>query len=98
MDVQFRTAVLARLEKDPSARPDLPPGIARKYAMRLTAIRAAPDVRDFYALKSLHFEKLKGNRSHQRSMRLNEQWRIVLELRESAQGTVVFVHDVEDYH
>jgi proteic killer suppression protein len=42
-------------------------------------IRAASDERDFYALKSLHYEKLHGKRSHQRSMRLNDQFRLILQ-------------------
>ena len=42
-------------------------------------IRAASDERTFYELKSLHFEKLKGDRSHQHSMRLNKQWRFIVE-------------------
>jgi proteic killer suppression protein len=45
----------------------------------MQTIRAAPDERVFYQLKSLHFEELLGNRSHQHSMRLNDQWRLIIE-------------------
>ena len=61
-------------------------------------IRAARDERDFYALKSLHYEKLKGQRSHLRSMRLNDQWRLILELERTPSRTIVVVKDIEDYH
>jgi proteic killer suppression protein len=61
-------------------------------------IRAARDERDFYALKSLHYEKLSGNRSHQKSMRLNNQWRLIIEIDESDQTAVVVVIEIVDYH
>ena len=52
----------------------------------------------FYALKSLHFEKLKGGRAHQYSMRLNDQWRLVLEFETSEAGKIIWVVGIEDYH
>jgi len=61
-------------------------------------IRAAADERDFYAMKSLHFEKLKGARDHQRSVRLNDQWRLVFEFEGKGQTKVVVVKEIEDYH
>lgn len=60
-------------------------------------IRAAPDERDFYRMKSLHYEKLKGKRSHQRSMRLNDQYRLILEI-EEIKGRTLVVISIEDYH
>jgi proteic killer suppression protein len=61
-------------------------------------IRAAPDERLFYAVKSLHFEKLKGDRSHQYSMRLNDQWRLILEFEGEGPSKVVWIIGIEDYH
>ena len=60
-------------------------------------IRAAADERDLRALKSLRFEKLKGNRAHQHSLRLNDQWRLVLELTGTGPHKVVVI-SIEDYH
>ncbi len=61
-------------------------------------IRAALDERTFYKLKSLHFEKLKGGRSHQHSMRLNKKWRLILEFDGSGSARVVCIVAIEDYH
>jgi len=61
-------------------------------------IRAAEDERAFYALKSLHFEKLKGNREHQHSMRLNDQWRLILQLMGTGKAKTVHLVAIEDYH
>ena len=48
-------------------------------------------------MKSLHYEKLKGRRAHQRSMRLNDQFRLILEIEIVNDRTIVVV-SVEDYH
>ncbi len=64
----------------------------------MQTIRVAPDERTFYELKSLHFEKLKGNRSHQHSMRLNKQWRLILEFDGTGSAKVVCIIAIEDYH
>jgi proteic killer suppression protein len=66
----------------------------------MQVIVAAPDERMFYTMKSLHFEKLEGKRSHQRSMRLNKQWRLILEIEEvkGDPGNTVVVISIEDYH
>jgi proteic killer suppression protein len=49
------------------------------------------DERDLYAMKSLHYEKLKGQRSHERSLRLNIQFRLIVELDQGDVKTVVVV-------
>ena len=64
----------------------------------MQVIRGAKDERDFYALKSLHYEKLKGNRSHQHSMRLNVKYRLILEYEGAAPDKTVVVVAIEDYH
>ena len=60
-------------------------------------IRGANDERDLRAWKSLHYKRLSGNRQHQHSMRLNDQYRLVLEIQEGPQKRVVIV-GIEDYH
>jgi toxin HigB-1 len=46
----------------------------------------------------LHFEKLKGERTHERSMKINEKWRLVLELTGTSPNKRVLVKGIEDYH
>jgi toxin HigB-1 len=98
MDVVFGSDDLDRLETDPSFNARLPAAVVKMYRQRLQTIRAAPDERDFYAFKSLHYEKLKGQRQHQRSMRLNAQWRLVLEIEEGERGKQVKIVSIENYH
>jgi toxin HigB-1 len=98
MEVEFKDDELDRLETDARFTAGYPAGLVSVYRKRLQMIRAASDERDFYELKSLHFEKLKGARSHQRSMRLNAQFRLIVELRGKGQEKVVYVDGIEDYH
>ena len=65
----------------------------------MQTIRSAQDERDFYKLKSLHFEKLRGANHGERSMRLNNQYRLIVRIEEESEEkkTVVIVN-ITDYH
>lgn len=98
MDVEFADDDLDRLETDRGFSAGFEPGVVKAFRKVMLLIRAAPDERDFYALKSLHFEKLKGERAHQRSFRLNKQWRLVVEFAGDAPDKRIVVLGIEDYH
>jgi len=98
MEVQFRDAKLDRLETDPRYDGGFAQAVVTAFRKRMQMIRAAPDERVFYQLKSLHFEKLQGRRSHQHSMRLNDQWRLIIELVAAAPQKMVVIVSIEDYH
>jgi proteic killer suppression protein len=98
MDVEFDDPTLDRLETDRSFNAGFCDAIVRGYRKALGVIRAATDERDLYSMKSLHFKKLDGNRSHQRSMRLNDQWRLILTIKTSSPKNIVVVVKIEDYH
>ncbi len=98
MDVEFANQELDRLETDLDFNAGFSSAVVRVYRKRMQMIRAAVDERAFYAMRSLHFEKLKGDRSHQHSIRLNKQWRLILELNKRGRNTVVVIVDIEDYH
>jgi len=98
MDVQFKDSSLEKLEAEEGNEGNHPPGIVSKYRMRMQLIRAASNEQEFYNLKSLHFEKLKGKRAEQYSMRLNDQWRLTLKFIGSPPNRVVEIIGIEDYH
>lgn len=99
MEVEFEDDILRRLETDQRLDAGYATGVGQKFRMRMRIIRAAPDERDFYALKSLHFEKLKGDFEGSHSMRLNDQWRLILKLRrKEPDGKLVVVVSILDYH
>lgn len=98
MDVAFADEALDKLEIDPDFNDGRSEAIVRAFRKRMQFIRAAADERDFYALRSLRFEKLNGNRSHQYSMRLNDQWRLIVEIKPAKPKNTIVVVAIEDYH
>ena len=89
---------LRRIDEDAGYAGGLGANVARAFRMRMQAIRAAANENDLRALKSLHFEKLKGDRKHQYSMRLNDQFRLIFEIEKEPGGNVLVVVGIEDYH
>jgi proteic killer suppression protein len=98
MDVSFEDDGLRRLEHDASYDAGFAPAVVRAFRRRMQQIRAAADERDFYALRSLNFEKLKGERAGQYSMRLNKQWRLVLKLEGKSADKKAVLVEIVDYH
>lgn len=98
MQVEFEDPALQRLEAEAGFTAGLAQPLVTLFRRRMQLIRAAVDIRAFYALKSLHFEKLKGDREGQYSMRLNDQWRLIVRLVQNPDGTSVVVVSIVDYH
>ena len=98
MEVVFNDHDLDTLETDSSYTKGYSEGIVKAYRKRLQGIRSAVDERDIYAMKSWHFEKLKGQRQHQHSIKLNDQFRLVLEIEESNREKRIRIMGIEDYH
>ena len=98
MRFRHTSRVLGRIDDDQHFSGGYPENLLRAFRMRMQMIRAAVDETAFYQLKSLHYEKLKGNRRHQRSMRLNNRFRLILEVEKKPDGNVLVVVGIEDYH
>jgi len=98
MELEFVDGQYHRLETDAAETLGLDPALVKAFRMRIQGLRAATDVRDIYAMKSWRFEKLKGKRDHQRSLRLNDQFRLILEIVEDEEGTRLLIIGIEDYH
>jgi proteic killer suppression protein len=99
MDVEFRDKKLAFVETDrAAAETGLSVALIESCRDKLNFIRAAPDERSLRNWKSLHYEKLEGERSGQRSIRLNKQFRLVFTLDNERKPPLVTVLSVEDYH
>jgi proteic killer suppression protein len=98
MDVLFADPILALIETDDAGKTKLPVPVIKSARRKLTVLRAAPDDRSLRSWKSLHYEKLKGDRDGQRSIRLNDQYRMILTLDESANPPTVTILGIEDYH
>lgn len=106
VEVIFSSDDLDRLEVDAKWTAGFSQGIVKAFRKRIQQIRAASDEREFYKLRSLRFEKLGGKRQHQHSMRLNDQYRLIVEVlkeenpegKEGKKNKAIKVISIEDYH
>ncbi|WP_029210890.1 MULTISPECIES: type II toxin-antitoxin system RelE/ParE family toxin [Arsenicicoccus] len=76
-----------------------PPAVTKMFHRRIQFLAGAADDRDLRAMKSLHLEQLKGNRwrGHS-SIRLDQQYRLILRFYTDSQGRVTVIVDGLDYH
>lgn len=98
MVVEFDTKDLERLATDIGFTGGYPAEVVTMYRRRVQFLVGATNDLALRNLRSLHFEKLKGERAHQRSIRLNKQWRLVLTLRTEGDQRVARILSIEDYH
>lgn len=98
MEIEFKNKHLDRIETDSGYEHGYPSEIVKAYRKRMQLMRQSVDERDFVLFGVGNFEKLKGNRQHQYSMRLNDQWRLILEFKGRGSQKIVVIVDIEDYH
>ena len=96
MEVEFADDRLALVRTDQAAKTRLPIAVITSLREKLVVLEAAPDERVLRNWKSLHYEKLKG-RDGERSIRLNNQWRLVFRIEGKSKPKIVVLR-VEDYH
>lgn len=98
MNVVFADQTLALIETDEAGKTRLPVHLIKSARRKLTVLRAAPDDRSLRNWKSLHYEKMKGDRDGLRSIRLNDQYRMVFELDDREEPPTATIIAIEDYH
>ena len=100
MEVRHDDDDLARIESDPDFRGKLAPERVRGFRKVMNLIRTVQNETELYQWKGGHFEKLEPPRSHQRSLRTNKQWRLIVEIekREGPNNNVCVIKGIEDYH
>ena len=99
MRVVFEDDALRRLAEDVSyAPPRWGADIIKAYRKKIQVLRAATDERDLYAMRSLRLKQLKGNRAGTSSIRLNDQFRLIITFETDDEGRMVIVIEMVDYH
>lgn len=100
MRFRFRTKRLEQLYYCERGANRYPPGVVSAFFEVMAMIESATDEREFRALKSLHYELLAGKRGkrQQHSMRLNEQYRLVLTLERDEQGEYCYIIEISSHY
>ncbi len=98
MDFEFANRKMERLYTEEKGTRRYPPLVVDAFFAVIQAIESAEDERDLRKMKHLHFEKLKGQRRHQRSLVLHGAFRLVAQLLEGEEGKYLLVEEIVDYH
>jgi len=97
---KFKSKKLQALYTEEKGAQRYPSEVVEAFFDVMAVIDAARNENDLYAFKSLHFEKLKGKRGKfdQRSVRLNNQYRLILTIEKDRAGNFILVINIMDYH
>lgn len=99
MRFRFEDDALERLYSDASFHhPSLGRDLTRQFRKTMQLIAAAVDDRDLRNYRGLRLEKLAGRRTGQHSVRLNNQFRLILRFETDDQGRLVTIVELTDYH
>ena len=98
MRIVFSDNDLALIETDQAGLTQLPVGVIKSARRKLVVLRAAVDDRSLGNWKSLNYERLKGNRSGQHSIRLNDQYRLYFTLDTETHPWTITILTLEDGH
>lgn len=96
MDVEFEDPDLDRFEVDGDYTAGFPAPVVRGFRKAMQAIRAAQDERDLHASRGFRFKKLKGQKI--RTMRLNKQWRLFLDIEDGKHDRLARIFRIADEH
>ena len=98
MKIEFADANLLRICTDEAHKLGLPVAVIQAARRRLVQLEAAADERDLRNLKSLHYKKLQGEKDGKRTVRVNDQYRIVFTLLETEQPPIINIIALCDTH
>lgn len=98
MDIEFQKTDLEQMAYDSNYTGNWPSSIVRAYRKTVNLIDKAENFQVLGAFRGLRLKKLKGKRKHQYSMRLNDQYRLIVEVAKKNNREVITIINVEDYH
>jgi len=80
MYVIIEDEYLVKLVNGVRQKPKYPINVEHKFVMRINQIRTAENENYLRDIKSLHFEKLSGDRLGKHSIRILDGWRIIFRI------------------
>lgn len=88
------------LESDQEAhKTRLPQAVIKSFRSKINIIKNAPDERTLRNWKALRLEKMQGGKyAGQNSIRLNDQWRLLVLLEGDRHPPRITILSIEDYH
>lgn len=97
MEINFEKEYLRQLYeegKTTDKKHRFQPHIIARYQLRVKVLEQAQRVEELYAIHSLHYEMLKGDKAGISSIRVNDQYRIEFTVRQTSSETVVTICNI----
>ncbi len=98
MRFEFSSTKMTRLYTQEHGARKYSPEVVDAFFEVMAVIDAAETEQDLRRMKHLHFEKLKGKRKNQRSLKLHGGFRLIVQLADDEHGPYLLIDAVEDYH
>jgi proteic killer suppression protein len=98
MLVRIADRTLDRLDTELEYTAGYSQAIVKAFRELVQTIRSVDDENDLRRMKSLRFEKLKGKRKGEYSMRLNRQFRLIFQIEDAGEHNRLMITGIEDYH
>lgn len=70
------------------------PDIVKRYRKRIDFLKRALNTEELYAVHSLNYEVLKGDKAGISSIRVNDQYRIEFTVSIQEQETIIYICDI----
>lgn len=98
MRIRFADPKLQRLATEKRFTNGLGPDLVKAFRKAVGFLTQCVDERDIRGIPGYRFKKLAGDRDDQWSMRLNDQFRLIVQLKADEDGKLIVVLQVLDYH
>lgn len=98
MKIEFDDDDLALICTDQAHKLGLPISVIKSARRKLAVLDSATDERTLRNWKSLNYKKLSGKPKNRRSIRLNDQYRMVFTLDDSKKPPVITILEIGDTH
>ena len=99
MRIDFEDDDLRRLYEERNfVLPRIGPEVTKAFRKVVNRLVAADSERDLRSYKALRYKKLQGDRMGQHSVRLNDQWRLILRTEADESGRLLIIIEIVDYH
>lgn len=98
MRIEFADVRLTKISTREAYKLGLPVTVIKAVRKKLLVLESAPDERTLRNLKSLNYKKRKGSKDGKRSVRINDQYRMVFTIDEKTEPATIRILAISDTH
>lgn len=100
MEIHFDKEYLQQLYEEGKTKDKkyrFQPQMVKRYQLRIKTLEYVQNIEELYAIRSFHYEALKGDKAGISSIRVNDQYRIEFTVKQSTSETVVTICNILEF-